>query len=125
MTDGAEANVVDRRGPRIFHRAIALTLAIEAFTIVMRYGFEMQSTRDTASTIGVLTFGLRIHHGYVGVVMILSALVTAARWPRLRPHLLVWGAALVCSDLIHHFLVLWPIEGSPEFHIWYGEATER
>jgi len=92
----------------------------------MRYGFEMQSTRDTASTIGVLTFGLRIHHGYVGVVMILSALVTAARWPRMRPHLLVWGgAALVCSDLIHHFLVLWPIEGSPEFHIWYGAATER
>ena len=35
------------------------------------------------------------------------------------------SAALVLSDAIHHFLVLWPIEGSPEFHFWYGDSSNH
>ena len=27
--------------------------------------------------------------------------------------------------MAHHFLVLWPIEGSPEFHLWYGDGAPR
>jgi hypothetical protein len=124
MTRRVDAEPV-RRAPGIISRIIALTLAIEVFTVVMRYGFELQSTRDTASTIGAITLGLRIHHGYIGLVMLLAAWIADTRRVRLRRHLIVWGAALVCSDLIHHFLVLWPIEGTPEFHFVYGAPTGR
>jgi hypothetical protein len=124
MTRRVDAEPV-HRAPRIIARIIGLTLAIEAFTVVTRYGFGLQSTRDTESTIGVITFGLRIHHGYIGLAMLLVAWIADTRRVRLRRHLIVWGAALVCSDLIHHFLVLWPIEGSPEFHFVYGVPTGR
>jgi hypothetical protein len=29
------------------------------------------------------------------------------------------GLGLFFSDVIHHFLVLWPIEGNPQFDLWY------
>lgn len=95
-----------------------LTLAFEAVTILFRFGLGLESTRDTASTIGVITFGLRIHHGYLGVVGVL----VAPFLPR-GPGRMLWilGWALVLSDLAHHFLVLWPIVGDPEFHIWYPQ----
>ena len=108
--------------PRIMmlRRVFILTIAIELFTVALRYLLGLQATRDTASTIGVLTFGLRIHHGYIGVLLLVLAL-PAKRYARsLASHLVVWGSALVLSDLAHHVLVLWPIEGSPEFHFWYG-----
>lgn len=110
-----------RRPPRsrIFVRAAILTVAIEALTVFLRYGMGLESTRDTASTIGRLTLGLRIHHGYLGILLLLAAWIAWRRWPRLAPHLLVFGIALAASDAIHHFLVLWPIEGSPHFDLWY------
>ena len=41
------------------------------------------------------------------------------RWPLLGRWVLVIGIALVASDLVHHFLVLWPIVCSPEFDLFY------
>jgi hypothetical protein len=32
---------------------------------------------------------------------------------------LVLGIALLASDLIHHFAILWPLTGTPEFHLKY------
>jgi len=32
---------------------------------------------------------------------------------------MVMGLSLFLSDVIHHFLVLWPIVGDPEFHLVY------
>lgn len=97
-----------------------LTVAIEVVTLILRFGFALESTRDTASTIGVLTFGIRIHHGYIGAVMIPLGLwqhrrnrLSLGRW------IYIIGVALFLSDMIHHFLVLWPITGSPHFHLVY------
>jgi hypothetical protein len=42
----------------------------------------------------------------------------AARGPW-RRRLLVAGAALALSDLVHHFVVLWLVVGDPEFHLVY------
>ena len=105
---------------RIAVRATLLAIAIEALTVLLRYGFGLESNRDTASTVGVVTMGLRIHHGYVGLVCLLLALAARRRWPRAWSPLVVIGLALVLSDAIHHFLVLWAIEGSPQFDLWYG-----
>ena len=76
-------------------------------------------------TFGVLTFGLRVHHGYVGILFLVVAWLCRARATRFAALLVVWGSALVLSDAIHHFLVLWPIEGSPEFHFWYGDPVNH
>ena len=48
--------------------AIVLTLLIEGVTILGRFAFGMESTRDTAC-LGRFTFGLRIHHAYIGVLL--------------------------------------------------------
>ncbi len=98
-------------------RIFWLTLAIELACIILRFGFGQSSSVATASTIGVLTGGIRIHHGYVGAFMIpvgvwLSEKATG-RW------ILIVGIALFLSDMIHHFLVLWPITGSPQFDFVY------
>lgn len=104
-------------------RSIAfLTAILEGLTCFMRFGLGMQSTRDTAGTVGRLTGGLRIHHGYVGLVLVLMARYCCThrhcsrRW---QWWLQIWGWSLVASDLIHHFLVLWPITGSPQFDLTY------
>ena len=102
----------------------ACTAAIEAFTCFLRFGLRLESTRDTASTIGRLTFGIRIHHGYVGLVVIIAALAVMRRRPELNTWMrlaLVLGISMVASDMIHHFLVLWPVVGSPEFHLVYPD----
>lgn len=80
----------------------------------------MQITRDTASTVGVLTMGLRIHHLYMGAVAIPIGLWwhkhRSAKWGR---WIFIVGVAAFFSDLIHHFLVMWPITGDPHFHLVY------
>ena len=95
---------------------IVLTVGIEAVTIALRFGLDMQATRDTG-LIGRFTFGLRIHHGYLGVILLLIVLFVHDRI--LQRMFLILGSSLVASDLIHHFLVLWPLTGSPEFDLRY------
>ena len=86
--------------------AVAMTFCFELLTVVLRFGFSMESTRDTASTVGMLTMGLRIHHGYIGLAMI--ALSLLFRTNRLIANwMLIAGIALFASDMIHHFMVLW------------------
>lgn len=95
---------------------IGLTLFFESVTSFLRFGLGKESTKDTSS-ISRFTFGLRIHHGYIGLVM---ATLLARRMPLGSPRR-IWciriGIALVASDLIHHFLVLWPITGNPHFDL--------
>src|SRR4051812_22848136 len=96
---------------------VALAILIEAATIGLRFGLNMQSTRDTAA-IGSFTLGLRIHHGYIGVFLLLLGWC----FPRgLRHALWIIGIGLIVSDLAHHFLVLWPIVGDPQFHLVYPD----
>lgn len=94
----------------------ALTILIEAVTAFCRFGFGLESTRDTAWLSG-LTFGFRVHHGYLGAAMVISSMMAGKSG--LRAFLLVTGAAIAMSDLTHHFLVLWPVTGSPQFDIRY------
>src|SRR5260370_25989615 len=90
-----------------------LTVLFEAITCLFRFGLGMESTRDTG-VLRTLTFGLRIHHGYLGVLLAAAALLLPTRW-LLRRWCLRVGVALVASDLSHHFLVLCPITGDPHF----------
>lgn len=100
---------------------VVLTVLIELLCIVLRFGFGLASTTATASTIGVLTFGLRIHHGYVGAIMIVLTWLLRLPSEWLRWFQIV-GLALLVSDLVHHFLVLWPLTGSPQFDLVYPSA---
>ena len=95
------------------------TVIFEAVTCVLRFGLRLESTRDTASTIGVLTFGLRIHHSYIGVALIPIAMLVERRWPQTARQLLMIGMALILSDLIHHFIILWYFVGSSQFDLFY------
>ncbi|MBM3321496.1 MAG: hypothetical protein FJY73_12555 [Candidatus Eisenbacteria bacterium] len=95
---------------------LLLALAIEIATSVLRFGFGMKATESTAFLAGY-TAGLRIHHGYVGVALLLVSFALAD--PAWRKGALVAGIGLVVSDLAHHFLVLWLLTGHHEFYFRY------
>ena len=99
--------------------ALLFALGVELLTAWGRFGLGVQATRDTG-LLGLMTFGIRIHHGYIGLLLLLIA------WGLIpnvgvRNALLMVGIGLVASDLMHHFLVLWPITGSPEFDLFYAK----
>ncbi len=102
---------------RILSLTLLLTLIIETITVVFRFGLGLQATHDTL-VFSAITFGYRIHHGYIGAAIVLLALA----WPLrmiVRDWAIVIGLALLLSDVAHHFLVLWPVTGNPEFYIRY------
>jgi hypothetical protein len=96
---------------------LLLAVVFEAITLGFRFGLNLQSTRDTAA-IGGWTCGLRVHHGYIGLFL----LPLAWCFPHGLRHLL-WmiGIGLIVSDLAHHFLVLWPFFGDPQFDLVYPD----
>lgn len=107
--------------------AIALTLLFEAVTVLFRFGFKVEATRDTAKYIARWTRGIRIHHGYWGVPLLILGVallatsmgpIQAAAWS------VILGLALIKSDLMHHFLVLWPITGNHDFDLVYPEREQ-
>ena len=101
---------------RMLVSSLVLAVVIELITAALRFGLGLESTQDTRF-LAQWTLGWRIHHGYIGVIgLLLSWLVPAGRW---RTVLLIISIALVVSDFIHHFLVLWLLTGSPEFHLRY------
>lgn len=100
-----------------FFQIFVYTFIIEAVTVFFRFGLGKESTRDTAF-LKHLTFGYRIHHGYIGLLAI--ALLPFLKIPaKAKNFILIIGWAMVLSDLIHHFLVLWPVTGSHQFDIKY------
>jgi hypothetical protein len=105
--------------PRILLLGLFAAVAIEAVTAGLRFGLKLESTRDTASTVGRFTFGLRIHHGYIGVAVAIAA--AFVRKVAIRNLLLIVAIGLILSDLFHHFLVLWPLTGSPQFDLVYPQ----
>ncbi len=105
----------------VFTPSILLTIVIEAVTCLLRFGCRLESTKHTASTIGMLTCGIRIHHGYIGGGAMLLACWLWERFPVASKWLLVVGLALFVSDAVHHFLVLWPVTGSPQFDLVYPQ----
>ena len=98
-------------------RGIAFAFACELLTLILRFGFKLQSTRDT-QLLAELTFGYRIHHGYLGVALLLVSVVVSQS--ALRNLMIIIGLGLLISDAIHHLVVLWLITGSPEFDMRYA-----
>ena len=103
--------------PTIIFVAGWLTFAVELLTVFLRFGLGLQSGTQ-GSRIGRLTRGLRIHHGYIGVALLAGAALFGPASVA-GTALFFAGIALAFSDMIHHFLVLWPITGAPEFHLRY------
>ena len=96
---------------------LILAVVFEAITMGFRFGLGMQSTRNTAA-LGTYTLGLRIHHGYIGIFL----LPLAWCFPLgLRHALWMIGLGLIFSDLAHHFLVLGPFYGDPQFDLVYPD----
>ena len=107
--------------------AIVLTLLFEAVTVLFRFGFKVQATRDTAKYVARWTRGFRIHHGYWGVPLLLlggAALGASIGPAQAAAWMVIVGLALIKSDLIHHFLVLWPITGRHEFDLVYPQREQ-
>lgn len=102
----------------IFKLATLLTILIEGITLLSRFGLKLESTRDT-DFIKHFTFGFRFHHGYFGVLIVLLFLLKKNLFGKYTNWILALALVLISSDLIHHFLVLWPITGSPHFDIRY------
>jgi hypothetical protein len=105
---------------RILLLGLFCAVLIEAITVVLRFGLRLESTRDTG-VIGRFTFGLRIHHGYIGLLLAPIALCIPNR--SVRNLLLILAIGLVLSDSFHHFLVLWPLTGSPQFDLVYPQPS--
>ena len=113
---------------------LILFLIFELLTIYFRFGLAMTSTEETAF-LAPFTFGWRIHHGYIGFVMLLWSITT--HWKLNKNYIFrerrvyipkfqfffntisILGIGLFLSDIVHHFLVLWPITGSPNFDLMY------
>ena len=104
---------------------IVLGIVIEVFTSLMRFYFGLESTNDTA-VIGEFTGGIRIHHGYIGVLLMFCAAFNIQRtnsWSAKIFKLWHWffiiGTGLVISDFVHHFIVLQLAVGRPQFDLVY------
>lgn len=139
MPDSQPRDESSKHGWRILLWILGLTVAIEAVTCLMRFGLQFESTRDTASFISQFTFGYRIHHGYIGLLMTIAAVFAKRQRSSYKTErkdaskeandsrrsewwidvVMVVGLSLLTSDIIHHFVVLWPITGSPQFDLFY------
>jgi hypothetical protein len=100
---------------KVLGHGLILAIVLEAITVVLRFGFKLESTRDT-TMIGTMTFGLRVHHGYIGLFLAPLAWCFPLG---LRHALWIIAIGLIFSDLAHHFIVLWYFTGSPQFDIFY------
>ena len=98
---------------------LLLTLLFEAIAVFFRFGLDFEATRDTKSILAPLTGNLRIHHCYIGLLMLpIAGLIRKAR-PILAAWIFQIGGALILSDLAHHFIVLYAVVGSPQFDLVY------
>ncbi len=97
---------------------LALAGLVEAITCFNRFALGLRA-KDHMDLLTLPTLGLRIHHGYVGLALLV--LWTACGAPRRasdcwwRSWLLAGGIALALSDAVHHFIVLRLAVGSTEF----------
>lgn len=113
---------------RLLLGALIATVVFEVLTLLL--GGSL-CTEDTISGhIGWLTYGIRLHHGYFGILLLLMALLLRSRRALVTPWLMVVGFGLLFSDLLHHFLILWPTTGDPQFSLLFttppeGEAAHQ
>ncbi|MFH1422811.1 MAG: hypothetical protein ABIH42_08895 [Planctomycetota bacterium] len=101
---------------RTFIYGLILSAVIEGITIFVRFGLGVEATRDTR-WLSPYTFGIRDHHLYYGILLLLiSVFVSDKFW---KNSFFIIGISCFVSDLVHHFVVLWLITGSPQFDLTY------
>ena len=103
----------------LFLLGFCFALPYEAATLAFRFGLGMRAC-TTFARFAPWTFNIRVHHGYVGAV-----LLVAAFWldPSLgRSALMIAGWSMLLSDLAHHFIFLWWLTGSPQFDLRYPKS---
>ena len=99
---------------------LVLAVLIELATICTRFVFKI-SSKDTYMKIMKkfdLHFFIHMHHGIIGILVVLVALTYDMPWT------LGLGSAMILSDAIHHFVVLAIVIGNPEFHIIYKDIAD-
>lgn len=103
---------------RVIAYGLIFAVFYEAGTAFFRFGLGMETTKTTASWLGPLLLGIRIHHLYVGVVI---GVIGAIFRPISAIRNLLYSSAimLITSDLAHHFIVLKLAIGSCEFDLFY------
>jgi hypothetical protein len=94
---------------------LILGALVEICTLIGRFAFGLR-VADHREAVVRLTFGLRVHHCYPGLVLVAVWLVARALqargwWPGVLGAL---GIALLASDVVHH-LILLLVTGSGEF----------
>ena len=115
----------------LIRRTILFTALFEGVTCFMRFGLGLQSTRDTSS-LAKYTGGIRIHHGYLGVVLAAVSYLccrddylagggSSSSGGSVHLWMFPVGCALIISDLIHHFIVLYATTGDPQFDLVYPD----
>ena len=102
--------------------SLILTVLFESLTLFLRFGFGFEWAAVSRSTVGMLTLGVRIHHCFVGLALLLTGGMMVGPLEAWRGLLLATGWGLVLSDLIHHFLILWPVTGRAQFHLLYRQS---
>lgn len=78
---------------------VFLTVLLEIITCIGRFAFKIRA-RDWKP---------RIHHGYIGILLLGAYFFIPNEW------LAIIGASLILSDASHHFAVLPLTVGSTEF----------
>lgn len=98
---------------------VALTLLAEFVTVFFRFVMGLKSSEATASTVGKLTGGIRVHHGYVGLFFLLLNFFGL----KLKKTMEL-GLILFMSDVMHHAL-LYFFTGNAEFDIFYSDGSRQ
>jgi hypothetical protein len=98
---------------------LGLTFVFEAITLFFRFACGLEWAKVGKSTVGAATFGIRIHHSFVGLAMVAAGAIPAVASSLLGGMVVATGGALFLSDMIHHFLVLWPVTGRAQFDFVY------
>ncbi len=106
---------------RILFLTAVITLAVEIITLAGRFLLGVKIFDDTPGKLRELTFGYRLHHSYLGLAGLFAGMVFSGFAPAWVGWLYIGGIALLASDLIHHFCVLWPLTGHHEFFISFPD----
>lgn len=96
-----------------FTLLLICTLALEGVTLLGRRlsgGMRRVGENRWGALLRKLTFGIRVHHGYIGAVLWFAGHLTSGEL------LMFIGAVMFWSDILHHTL-LWVVTGDPEYDI--------
>jgi len=98
-------------------KLLLVTAFIESATCIGRFGFGF-SILENIAVVKTFTFGVRVHHAYLGFGALLLA-VPAYRIRQVPKVVASWilaiGGGLLLSDAFHHFIVLKLITGRTDF----------